>query len=90
MKKFRASGTSVEAIEIISETAKTVTYDAGVYSGLDRERKFAPGHAWFDTWDEAKAWLLKRAQQRVAQRQNDLDAVQNELATIERLTQETP
>ena len=59
MKKFRAGGFSsklIEAVEVDRET------DVSVFIDKQRHAKRSSYHNYFDTWDEAKDFLLKKAE----------------------------
>lgn len=67
--KYRCDRASIEALEVDSETSKTVRFHTyfergGIITSLD-STEWKSGR-WFDTWAEAKAHLLKLHDQRVA------------------------
>ncbi|PXX41108.1 MULTISPECIES: hypothetical protein [Burkholderia] len=66
MKKFRvgAYSSSIEEREVSKETASTVTWiDRWRDQAVERkERKVTTMHRWFETWADAKAWLIERAE----------------------------
>jgi hypothetical protein len=62
MKKFRARtwADRIESIEVVSETAKTVTTTSG-----RRTAKESSGEFICDSWDEAHKYLMEVAQREV-------------------------
>ena len=71
MIKFRAHpyyhGFEIEKVEVIRETAKSV-YTVNSSGGKQRERREAKTSrysTYFDTWGEARDYLLKAAKQNI-------------------------
>lgn len=60
MIKYRAENyyrAAIGAFEIIRETPKQVIYFIKAHER--REAKASSGVRWFDTWEEAHAWLME-------------------------------
>lgn len=59
MKKYFAYSHFIEikVVEIVKETAKTVTVSAGMF-GERKENKIAGDRGYFDTWQEAKDFIV--------------------------------
>ena len=73
----------IETVEIEKETACFVSY---VYRGsLIREAKRSDYTNYFDTWEEAKQFLLENAQARVDALEERLSEAEQKLATITEL-----
>ena len=59
MKKFRAGGFSRKLIEEVEVDRET---DVSVFIDKRRHAKRSSYHNYFDTWDQAKDFLLKKAE----------------------------
>lgn len=58
MVKYKSTTTGIEAIEIISETARYVTYYNFARQEIVKSPKKAKYHIWHDTFQEAKNHLI--------------------------------
>ena len=87
MKKYRNGGygrNPIEEIEIERETATSVWIK--VSNGKDRRNsKKTEWHNYFDTWEEAKDFLLKNAERKVERFNVLLSKAEKELASIKAL-----
>lgn len=86
--KFKAGGYNgrIEKVECVSETAKMLVTREKCWSG-DKlyERKYlkiSGSDCYFDTWDEAKALLMSRAESKVLSARRSLELAQAELGNI--------
>lgn len=82
MRMYRVgySGPKIEEREVIRETASCVFFASGWDS--TREIREAKRDTWFHTWDEAHAFTLKRANDRVNEIQKKLV---RDLAQVEKI-----
>ena len=88
MKKFktiRHYATKIEPVEVIRETAEFVTVRCS--GGSFREAKISDYQRFHDTWKEAHAYLLNRAQSNIRRLKDDLLAAKDELATLEAMVE---
>lgn len=84
MNKYRATQWgSIEAYEVVKETAASVTY---LYRDIwsertseRREMKSCDGHFWADSWGGAKAWLVGNAERDVEAARRNLQRAQDKL-----------
>ena len=74
MKKYRVNGLvlSIQYLEVLKETAKMITYQPKHDKFFSPEelkpktqKKDSYWVKWFDTWDEAYAYILRRAKAKV-------------------------
>lgn len=64
MIKYRTRWDEITPMEVSEETKSSVMlYKPGGY--YRRELKRSSAHNWFDTWDEAKAFLVAEAEKEV-------------------------
>lgn len=87
MKKFRVSkncygSNPIQEIEIQKETEKMVVLMNG-----RRELKESSYEQYFDSWDEAKQYLIRRAETRLTAARSNLQSAQDELGNIKGLKQ---
>lgn len=88
MIKYRTGGSGreqIEALEVVKETAHYVTFVAewGHRKSEHREKKDSGYYKWFDTWEEAHAYLLERAQGSVRNCSLSLDRARERLRRVE-------
>ena len=79
MIKYRTAtnGTKIEPFEVIKETEKTVFLGYGC-----RESKSSEHHAWHDTWEGARQFLLKEAEEKVASLRLQLERADGKVGNI--------
>jgi hypothetical protein len=78
MIKFKTGGgrNLIEPVEVEKETASSVWINGR------RNNKRSGYDSYFDTWEEAKAYLLEQAERKVAGRRRSLEAANGELGNI--------
>jgi len=79
MQKFRTGGYGnklIESVEIDRET------ESSVFIGKNRNAKRSSYHNYFDTWDDAKAFLLKNAEDEAASIRRQLEVANGKLGNI--------
>jgi len=83
MKKYRTWNRlgEIEEIEIIRETEKSVVISAGPY-GERREMKQSDHMRYFDSWQEAQAFLIDREKDAIAKAKADMERHVAELEKI--------
>ena len=90
MIKYRTIRTKIEAVEIIRETPKQVVLKPSYPSFISRERREAKRsdyQNWFDTWEEAKSFLVDEAKKKVALEERNLKIAKarlNEVSALEK------
>lgn len=86
MKKFRVNVYSlrIEEKEVSKETASTVTWiDRWKDQAVERkERKVTSDRRWFDTWADAKAWLVEKAERDVVSARQYLERANSKLGNV--------
>lgn len=86
--KFKAGGyfIGIEKVECVSETEKTVTIREKLFRNSppkeSRHPKTSAKVCYHDTWIEAKAMLLRRAESKVLSARRSLELAQAELGNI--------
>jgi hypothetical protein len=100
MLKYRAGGYGVlriEAVEVVKETEKTVTIRTEQNWGggktritESRENKISNYHRFFDTWEEAHDYLVKRAEKAVENCRMTLERLKGECGRIKGMKKEQP
>ena len=88
MIKYRTTGTKIEAIEIIRDTPKQVVLKQQYPSLISRERREAKRSDfinWFDTWEEAKEFLVVKAQNEVELAERILETAKERLTKVSSL-----
>ena len=88
MIKYRCDRASIEALEVDSETSKTVRFHTyfergGIITSLD-STEWKSGR-WFDTWAEAKAYLFRLHQKRVDDLRGQLEEAEISLQAVKRM-----
>jgi len=87
MKKFRNRyDHEIEEIEVISETEKYVTLEAVAFDGKHRrEMKRSNYMNYFDTWQEAKDFLVDREKEAIGKLERQIAQHVATLAKIEEM-----
>ena len=88
MIKFRCDRASIEALEVDSETSKTVRFHTyfergGIITSLD-STEWKSGR-WFDTWAEAKAHLVSQHVKRDADIEGRLEEAKASLERVKKM-----
>ncbi len=78
MIKYRSFCGEIKAIEVLRETDKMV-----YISEHTREAKRSDHQNWFDSWDDAKAFLVAKAKEEVAIAQMNLERAKVKLWQIQ-------
>ena len=79
MIKFRAGGWGNKLIESVEVDRET---DNSIFIGKNRNAKRSSYHNYFDTWDDAKAFLLKNAEDEAASCRRQLEVANGKLGNI--------
>jgi hypothetical protein len=92
MKKYRATRWgNIDAYEVVKETAASLTYlYVDSWSRRESERKemkSCDGHSWFDTWEDAKAWLVANAEREVDAARGNLRRAHDKLGNAKGMKQ---
>lgn len=77
----------IERIEIIKESAKTVTLKSGI-SGERRSAKLSEDRGYFDTYQEAKQFLIDQATADLKQLYDQVDRLETKLAKIKEMQEQ--
>lgn len=85
MKKFRTWHDQIEEIEVIRETEKFVVVPSGL-KGERRDAKRSEYTNYFDTWQEAKDFLIDREKTAIIKLVDEVKRHQETLQKIEELT----
>jgi hypothetical protein len=81
MRKFRTRFNNIESFEVTKETEKQVTFIG--FSGRKlRENKRSGWANWHDTFDEAKAFLMKQSHERFDMLK---EALEREVETMDKI-----
>ena len=82
MKMYRVGyvGHGIEELEVIRETASCVFFASG--RNAERETREAKPDRWFSTWDDAHAFILKTANDRVA---STLEKLGRDIADVKKI-----
>lgn len=86
MRKFKTGfGIEIKEVEIVRETAKQVVVllDGFRRQGERREAKRSSYNNYFDTWKEAKEYLLNKVRRRIEGTEAKLKREKKRLAEIE-------
>jgi len=89
MKKFRTRyDDRIEEVEVIKETAKFVVLEPNSYNSPRRDAKRSDnGMNYFDSWQEAKDFLIDREKTAMVKALREMQAHQETLAKIEAMHQ---
>lgn len=77
MIKYRTQWDVIQAIEVAGETKSLIIMQTGI-----KERKRSDWRNWHDSWEEAHAFLVSNAEEKIARLQNHVSDAQKELAHI--------
>jgi hypothetical protein len=84
----RRIGRPIESVEVERETEQSV-WVCGVWHGKKvaprRHSKRSDWDNYFDTWEEAKAFLLANAERKVAHARRELEIANSELGNVKGL-----
>jgi hypothetical protein len=70
----------IEKVNVVKETEHFVTLENG-----RRDGKRTDHYAYFDTWEEAKQWIVKHCQSEVERNKQRLEHSENALAKAQNL-----
>jgi hypothetical protein len=82
MIKYRTVFNEIEAVEVLRETKTQVVRAIGRHATERREAKRSEHYNWFDTWGEAHAFLIERAEAEVQALRNRLEQAKGRLGNI--------
>jgi hypothetical protein len=86
MKMYRVGVYSyvIEEKEVSKETAATVTWiDRWGGRAIERkDRKVTSTCRWFDTWSEARTWLVEKAERDVVFARRELELAKSKLGNL--------
>jgi hypothetical protein len=82
MIKYRTAWNEIEALEVLRETNSQVVRAVGSNAIERREAKRSEHYNWFDTWGEAHAFLIERAEAEVQTLRNKLEQAKGRLGNI--------
>jgi hypothetical protein len=85
MKKYRTSRwnpAKIEEIEITRETEVSVFYKSPGSRTESCERKSADSHRWFNSWEEAHAYLVGEAERSVNNCRRMLETANGHLGNV--------
>lgn len=82
--KFKASsiGPSIERIEVISETDHFVSLASNYGGKPNREKKITDWYGFFDSFEDAKKFLMDEADQRVRNARRQLELANSRLGNV--------
>ena len=83
MLKYMTNWIRIEEVEIARETEQCVFHING-----RRESKHSGWHNFFDTWEEARQWLLDKAENDVASLRRRLETAKGHLGNIKGMRNE--
>lgn len=90
MKKFKTrrwKPATIEEIEITRETEVSVFYKSPGCRTELCERKSTDGHKWFNSWDEAHAYLMGEAERSVNHYRRMLETAKSHLGNVKGMRQ---
>ncbi len=90
MNKFRVAYGEIEARKVVRETKHRIWFISS-WRGKDSERsenKRSTDQNWFDTWEDAHAFLVEKAQQKVENLRLQLERAKGELGQIKGMKKE--
>jgi hypothetical protein len=82
MIKYRTSWNEIEALEVLRETNAQVVRAVGSHASERREAKRSEYYNWFDTWEDAHAFLIERAEAEVQALRGRLEQAKGRLGNI--------
>ena len=77
---FRARGNRIEPLTVVRQTEKMVVLPFG--KSTRKEAKRTGWGSWHDTWEEAHAFLLERAERKLESIRYQLQQAQGEYGNI--------
>jgi len=80
--KYRTRWDEIEAVEVLRETDKMVFLPGRGRSKEEREAKRSDYQNWFDSWDEAKAFLVADAEKAVEAARMNLERAKGKLVRL--------
>lgn len=86
MTKYRAYNGEIERVEILRESTNTVYIDDEVFGEIYCPKIGISGN-YYDSWQEAQAYLLRRARGSVELYETDLERAQSELERVKAMEQ---
>ena len=92
MKKYLANSAfkDIREVEIVRETDSSVYFLCGAAwatGGARREAKISEGRRYFDTWEEARRFLLEIEEGKIAALTRELARRQENVRKIEEMTE---
>jgi hypothetical protein len=83
MKRYKVEkyNNDIKTVEVWRETEKAVFF-ANARGGVDQERKGADWHQWFNTWHQAKNFLIGRTENQISYLESKLCATRADLTEI--------
>jgi uncharacterized protein involved in exopolysaccharide biosynthesis len=82
MIKYRTSFNEIEALEVSRETKTQVVRVIGSHATERREAKRSEYYSWHDTWEDAHAFLIERAEAEVQALRGQLEQAKGRLGNI--------
>jgi 2'-5' RNA ligase len=82
MIKYRTAWNEIEALEVSRETKAQVVRVIGSHATERREAKRSEYYNWHDTWEDAHAFLIERAEAEVQALRNQLEQAKGRLGNI--------
>jgi hypothetical protein len=79
-----------KAIKIIRETAKTATIAETRWGKMEEVKIRTDNRNIFATWEEAKAWMVKHAEEALEYAKREVDRKRSELEVIKALKRKEP
>jgi len=75
----------IRSIEVVKLTPHRVTYASELRKGNVTEARISDSHAVFESFDEAKQWLISLCQKRIDAHSRILENARKELAKLQAL-----
>jgi hypothetical protein len=83
MIKYKVNWNEIEPVEVVRETkSQVVLLRKGIVQTERREAKRSEYSNWFDTWEEAHAFLIERAEAEVQALRGQLEQAKGRLGNI--------
>ena len=89
MIKYRTCWDKIEAVEVLRETEKTVFLPGRGRRNEEREAKRSDYQNWFDSWDDAKAFLVAGAERKVETARMNLERAKGKLGQLRGMREPT-
>ncbi len=87
MIKYRTYFDKIETVEVLRETVSSVYVQTGSKKGERREAKRSSFYNYFDTWQEAHAFLVSNAELSVESARMNLERAKGRLGQIRAMKQ---